>query len=101
MPQDAVLGRLFPDPGIFDLSRDSPRTLSWGVFSRPYGTARFRTFITQDYVLGYSRPSLRDSIWAGLFSGWTVVFTQTFGPFPIASESRTALAAPLDISTTC
>jgi hypothetical protein len=47
MSQYAVLGRLFPNRGIFDLSRDSPRTLSWGIFSRPYGTARWHV-LTQD-----------------------------------------------------
>jgi hypothetical protein len=35
--------------------------MSWDTFSRPYGTARWH-MLTQDYVLGYSQLSLRDSI---------------------------------------
>jgi hypothetical protein len=36
-----------------------PRIASWVILSRPYGTVRWHR-LTQDYVLGYSQPSLRD-----------------------------------------
>jgi hypothetical protein len=49
---------------------ENPRIASWGIFSRPYGTTRWHV-LTQDCVLGYSQPSLRDSILDRL------VFTQT------------------------
>jgi hypothetical protein len=39
----------------------SPGLASWEILSRPCGTTHWH-MLTQDYVLGYSQPSLRDSI---------------------------------------
>jgi len=65
--------------------RGQPRTMSWVVLSRPYGTTRW-PMRTQDYVLGYSQPSLRDLIRRGCFS------RRHFGPY-VNIEMNPALAA--------
>src|ERR1700729_3269751 len=39
-----------------------PRIASWGIFSRPYGTESFLEPLPRTHVLGYTQPSLRDSI---------------------------------------
>ena len=44
-----------------------PRTMSWATSAVPTGLLGGYT-LTQDSVLGYSQPSLRDSIWRGWFS---------------------------------
>ena len=61
--QDAILGT-HTSKRIIRNSGQQPRTMSWVTFSRPCGTTRWH-LLTQDYVLGYSQPSLRDSIWRG------------------------------------
>jgi hypothetical protein len=40
----------------------SPGLMSWGILSRPYGTGSFLEHLPRTHVLGYSQPSLRDSI---------------------------------------
>ena len=37
-----------------------PGLTSWDIFSRPWRDSSFALTVTQDYVLGYSQPSLRD-----------------------------------------
>jgi hypothetical protein len=37
-----------------------PRTTSWDILSRPWRDWVFLSIPTQDCVLGYSQPSLRD-----------------------------------------
>jgi hypothetical protein len=48
--------------------RRYPRIASWGIFSRPCGTGSFLEPLPRTHVLGYSQPSLRDSIWRGQFT---------------------------------
>jgi hypothetical protein len=57
--QDAILGTSTSEMDCSRFGAAKPRTLSWVTFSRPCGTARWH-LLTQDCVLGYSQPSLRD-----------------------------------------
>ena len=74
MSQDGILGCPTSERTISDSSHPAyvanrhsravqvhPGLTSWGIFSRPCGTCLMRLY-TQDCVLGYSQPSLRDLI---------------------------------------
>jgi hypothetical protein len=61
MTQDAILGYFYPWNELFAISGSQPRTMSWVILSRPYGTTRWHRKPRTD-VLGYSQSSLRDSI---------------------------------------
>jgi hypothetical protein len=63
--QDAILGYFYLRKGLITIRSSQPRTMSWVTFSRPYGTSFVSRIFPQDCVLGYSQPSLRDSIWRG------------------------------------
>jgi hypothetical protein len=77
MTQCAILGCFYLSIGLFAIRGSQPRTMSWDTFSRPYGTARWH-MLTQDYVLGYSQPSLRDSILERLTQTLLQLFKQLF-----------------------
>jgi hypothetical protein len=46
---------------MFHFGGEAPRIASW-VFSAVPAGLLLDTVLTQDYVLGYSQPSLRDSM---------------------------------------
>jgi hypothetical protein len=48
--------------GLLDLAGlvRMPRTSSWDILSRPFGTDSCCQIPPRTYVLGYSQPSLRD-----------------------------------------
>src|SRR6202034_3863433 len=76
-----------------------PGLASWATLSRPYGTVPGCHVSPQDFVLGYSQPSLRDWLWLaslprtsswatlsrpyGTGSGWSLSPGLRHGLFPV------------------
>jgi hypothetical protein len=58
--QDYVLPSSAVPTGLLLSGLDLPRISSWATFSRPSGTALVWVGFTQDFILGYFQPSLRD-----------------------------------------
>jgi hypothetical protein len=68
MTQDAILGTSTSERDYSRFGAVKPRTASWDIFSRPWRDWFVRSNLPSTHVLGYSQPSLRDSIWKGWFS---------------------------------